>query len=254
MVSPKVLLNGAKVFLSTNSPAILTGLGITGTVATAVATGKAVWSLRDIDENITLKDIAGKWKTFIIPVVLASGTILCFIGLNTKYGRMLAAVTSLATLKEQELIDTKNSMNKLFKKGDVEKVKQENAKEVLARNPQPDEAFVIHTNNGNDLFFDPLSGRYFRSSMEHVQKGINEVNEQLNNGNFVALNELYQYWNIYEIDLGDILFMNPSSDPAYHLEILDIDLHQSHVTSKGEAAVVLQWRNDLETFFRKRME
>ena len=61
MVSPKVLLNGAKVFLSTNSPAILTGLGITGTVATAVATGKAVWSLRDIDENITLKDIAGKW-------------------------------------------------------------------------------------------------------------------------------------------------------------------------------------------------
>lgn len=254
MVSPKVLLNGAKVFLSTNSPAILTGLGITGTVATAAATGKAVWSLRDIEGDITLKDIKERWKTFIVPVALAGGTILCFVGLNSKYGRMLAAVTSLATLKEQELIDTKNSMNKLFKKGDVEKVEQENAKAVLARNPQPDESFVSHTGDGNDLFFDPLSGRYFRSSMEYVKQVINEVNEQLIDGNFVALNEIYQMWHIPEIDLGDILFVNPSSDPGYHMEILDIDLNQSHVSNKGEAAVVLKWRNDIESFFRKRTD
>ena len=171
MVNPKLLLNGAKVFLSTNSPAILTGLGITGVVATAVSTGKAVWAMRDVEGDISINDIKDRWKTFLVPIALAGGTILCFIGINNKYGRILAAVTSVATLKEQELLDTKNAMGKILKGGDVEKVKQASAKEMLARNPQPDERLIIQSGHGNDLFYDPLSGRYFRSSMEAIKKG-----------------------------------------------------------------------------------
>ena len=248
MVNPKLLLNGAKVFLSTNSPAILTGLGITGVVATAVSTGKAVWAMRDVEGDISINDIKDRWKTFLVPIALAGGTILCFIGINNKYGRILAAVTSVATLKEQELLDTKNAMGKILKGGDVEKVKQASAKEMLARNPQPDERLIIQSGHGNDLFYDPLSGRYFRSSMEAIKKGIKEVNEMLNNGNFVSISEVYNCWDIPGTELGDVVYLDPKTDPAFHLEILDIDLTQAHVTDKGEAAVVLEWRNDFNSF------
>lgn len=250
MINPKLMLSTGKAFLSMNSPAILTGLGITGVVATAFSTGKAVWSLRDVPFDVTLKDIKeqGLWKRFIIPVTIAGGTILCFIGINNRYGRIIAAVTSMATLREQELLDTKDAMGKILKKGDIEKIDQEKAKATLSRNPQPSEDLIIHTKYGNDLFFDSMSGRYFRSSMEHIVQGINNVNEMLNNGNFVSVNELYDEWGLPGIEFGDILYMNPQSDPAYHLEILDIDRSQAHVTDKGEAAVVLVWRNDLNSF------
>lgn len=252
MPNPKLLLNGAKTFLSMNSPSILTGLGITSGIVTGVSSAKAAWDIRGELEgkDVTIVEIfsEGRWKKFILPVGACVSTIACFIGINTKYGRLLAAATSVVTLREQELVDTKSAMGKILKKGDIEKINQEKAQTILARNPQPDENLIIHTKYGNDLFFDEMSGRYFRSSMEHVVQGINNVNEMLNNGNFVSVNELYEEWGLPGIELGDILYMNPQSDPAYHLEILDIDHSQAHVTDKGEAAVILKWRNDLNSF------
>jgi hypothetical protein len=87
----KTILQASEKFLIDNSPGILTGLGVAGTVTTAVLTGKAAyssaldiqaeWNTGGHKNNIPAKDkIALVWKNFIPPAAVGVVTIAAIIG------------------------------------------------------------------------------------------------------------------------------------------------------------------------------
>ena len=250
MANARLFLNGVKTALSMNSPSILTGLGITSAVVTGVSAAKAAWDIRgDLEEEkeVTIVWIfsEGRWKRLIVPVGSLIATIACFVGINTKYGRLLAAATSVVTLREQELVDTKSAMGKILKKGDVEKVNQEKAQTILARNPQPDESFIIHTGKGNDLFFDNESKLYFRCDMQHIDQTINDINAALLQGQELRTAEVYSGWGFVDPPgWCEHIWMIPEQDMGLPFRTLDVRHTQAHVTTKGEAATILEWPDD----------
>lgn len=256
MFNFKLLWNGLKTAASANSPGICTGVGSVATVATLIGSAKAAWDIRGElgDGEITIKDIIekGLWKKTIFPIGSAATACFCLFKMNDTLGRVIATGTAYITLREQNYTDQKNAMKKILKKGDFEKVKQEQAKDILARNPQPDEAFIQHTGYGNDLFFDPMTNTYFRATMEHVKSVINDINSENMLDNYpLSWGEVCSKWGFDGGRIAEYIYLHPQADPAYHFELLVVDLTQAHVTDKGEAAVIVDCQNDLNSdFFR----
>ena len=69
-------------------------------------------------------------------------------------------------------------------------IRDDICKEEIAKNPVIEKEVVL-TGCGNSLFYDPMSGRYFRSDIEHIKKAVNELNRHMIADMYVSLNEFF---------------------------------------------------------------
>ena len=69
---------------------------------------------------------------------------------------------------------------------------------------------IIDTGLGHILWYDPWSGRYFRASVESVQKIENLLNRRMLVAPemYVSVNDLYELLNIDRTKVGDLLGWN----------------------------------------------
>jgi hypothetical protein len=200
--------------IDANSPAILTGIGVAGvlsTIALAIkGTSSAAYvifeeeNLRGQEQYVPLtqrEKLELVWKFYIPTAASSILTIVAIIGSNHISTRRNAALLSLYSMADMALKEYQDKVAEMIGEKKEEKIRDEIAKDKLDNNPL-DGREVILTGKGTCLFFDTLSGRYFRSDLETVRKVQNDFNELLFNDMFLPLNDLYDMLGLEDTDMG----------------------------------------------------
>jgi hypothetical protein len=197
----------AEKYVADNSPHILTGIGVAGTLTTAVLTGKAsMKAARMIDsEQYNLHIHAGAnerheltnkekvllvWKLYIPPATLAVATVTSIVLANQIGTRRTAAMASAFV--------TANRMAEEYQKKVVEKLGETKESQIRSevnqerlRNDPVENKQIIITGGGNVLCYEPFTGRYFDSSMEDLKQAMNDTNYMVLNYGYASLSDFY---------------------------------------------------------------
>ena len=215
--------------LTRKSPEILTGIGIAGVITTTVLAVKATpKALRLIDEAEHKKAVAwnnenpdydngadrikltktetvkAAWKPYIPVVVTGVCSVACIIGANSVHLKRNAALATAYQLSTTAFNEYKEKVVETIGEKKEKVVRQNIAKDKVEKNPvSKTEVFV--TGNGTSLFYDPLSGRYFESDMNKVEKAVNSLNWSMNNGNepYISLTQLYDELGLSHTGVSD---------------------------------------------------
>lgn len=222
--------------ISKNSPHILTGLGCAGVLSTAILAVKATpKALAILDEETLYREqkhfiplkklevVKLTWKCYLPASFVGVASIGCIIGANTVHVRRSAALASLYALSESAFREYKTKVVQEIGKVKETKVRDEIAKDHIAKNP-PTSGNVIFTGNGDVLCYDKMSGRYFMSSYETLRQKVNDLNYRLRNEMSIPLNDFYYEIGLPSIDLGDLMEFNVEKgliEPSYSTQMSD---------------------------------
>lgn len=236
------LFNSVSTFTNRHAPEILTGLGIVGMVTTTVlavkATPKAIRILEEKKEkepDISKVEIVKScWKCYAPAVITGVVSIGCLIGASSVSARRYVALTTAYKLSETALSDYREKVVDTIGEKKEQTIRDKVAADIIQKKPVSNSEVFI-SGNGDSLCFDPMSSRYFTSSIEKIHKAVNEINRQMLQDicGSASLNEFYDELNIPRTEVGDILGWNTDN-------LLDIGI-SSHITDDGRPSVVIDY-------------
>lgn len=188
------LVKTADRALRSNSPGILTAMGVTGTLTTAYLATKAGMKharyMRDEGPNMSVKEETKLvWKFYIPPVLSASVTVASIVGASRVGSRRTAALTAAYSLSEKAFSEYKEKVIEKFGEGKERSVRDEIAQDRVTRDANVTKEILI--SGGNILCCELFTGRYFESDMERLRKAQNDLNNKLVNGVYASIDDFY---------------------------------------------------------------
>ena len=170
-------------FTKENSNAILTILAVMGFAVTAEelvrATIKAVKICEEKDIQDGKEIVRTVWKIYIPAAGFFLITTVAIIGNARLNAKKLATVTGLCAMNAKELKDFKDKAKEVIGPKKTEKMVDEIEKERLEKDTIPPEEDILKTGHGNQLFKEYLTGKYIRTSPEHVELVEERLNRQI---------------------------------------------------------------------------
>lgn len=201
------VLNKGSRFVTGNSPAILTAVGVVGIVGTVIVTYKATTKANKVLANeqyqrninrvtageaepLDRKDkIKLTWKCYAPAVGIASLSIAAVIGaqyINTKRAAALAAGYMLLNDKHEEY---RNKVEEMLGKKKAHDIDEAVAQDLQHRSG--DQTVTVHT--GDVLCQDALTMQYFSSNMERLRKAENDINASIVHGDQPSVSDLFAH-------------------------------------------------------------
>lgn len=238
------LVSNTRQFANKHSPEILTGIGIAGMITTTVlavrATPKALELLEEkknedwVDELSPLEVVKTAWKPYVPAAVTGIASVACLIGASSVNAKRNAALATAYKLSETALTEYREKVIETIGEKKEKTVRDKVAEERVKKNPVS-KSEVIVTNNGTTLCFDPISARYFKSSIDKIKRAENELNKQMLHdiSGYVSLNEFYDELGLDHTSVGDDLGWNVD-------RLIDISF-SSQLNDNGEPSVVLDY-------------
>lgn len=234
-------------FLSDNSPAILTGIAVAGTVTTAYLTGRATLKAAALiaeeeaqfdeefeDANTRREIIVDRfllcWKLYIPPVASGVATIACIIAVNQIGTRRAAALAAAYSLSEKAIEEYRAKVVEKIGEKKEKAYRTEIAQERITATPPESrlEDAVLIGDSMSVLCCDLFTGRYLLSDMETLRRASNDINFQVTHDYYASLSDFYDRiglehtsmsddfgWNIdklMELDFATVL--TPSGKPC----------------------------------------
>jgi Family of unknown function (DUF6353) len=218
--------------LDKNSTGILTGIGVTGTISTAILTGKASFKsaemiqkehLDRLGENVErlskdepigdVEDLTFKaklelvWPQFIPAVGTGAVTVLSIIMANRLASKEIAALAAAYTLSDRAFQDYKEKVVEKLGESKERTYRDELAQERVDKHPIGTSEIII-AGTGEVLCFDILTGRYFQSSVEKIRSAENKVNFEIVNNMYASLSSFYDEIGLPPTGMSDILGFN----------------------------------------------
>src|ERR1043165_5044121 len=213
----KNVLGAVEKFVTDNSPGILTGLGVAGAVTTAVLVGRTGFlvgmdastqyheALREgepLPEHLleTKYLIKTYWREFIPAGVSTAATVTCIIAANHIGSRRTAAIAAAFKLSEQLTEEYKERVVTALGNKKEEALRSELAKTRMDRTDGSD---LIIIAGAESVFYDELSGRFFKIEMEKVRKAVNDINYNINNYMHASLSDFYDMLGLSRTKFSD---------------------------------------------------
>lgn len=227
---------------SKHSPEILTGIGIAGMITTTVlavkATPKALKLMEDAqydkEEDLTVPEkVKATWKCYIPATLLGLASVGCLIGANSVNLRRKAALATAYKLSETALAEYKEKVIETVGEEKAKDIKSAIAKDKMEKNPVT-KSEVIITDKGESLFCDSISGRYFKSDMNTIEKAVNTINRRLLNEMSVSLTEFYSEIGLSPTSLSEELGWNMNEGQ------IEIDF-SSQITDDGRPCIYIEY-------------
>lgn len=202
------ILKRGETFLTQNASTILTGVGVAGTVATAVLSGKAAVKaeyimIHDADPDVTpttKERIQKTWMVYIPPVACGTLTITAIVVGHRLDAKKAAALAAAYSLSEKRFQDYKDKALERLGMNKEQAVRDELAQDMVNDHPLSKEVII---GNGNVLCFDAYSGRYFESSVEAIRQAVNTVNSYILDHQYASLSHLYDEIGLPPIGMSD---------------------------------------------------
>lgn len=210
------LARRAQLTIRENSPAILTALGVAGVASTAYLSSRAgyysaahtIHAQIEEGRNLTAKEkVELNWKKYIPVVLVAGGTIGFIIGAHNVSMRRNAALMSAVTLGETALREYRDKMVELAGANKDQKAIADIAKDDVEKNPPSEKEFVL-LKEGEQMFRDKYTGRYFMSTVDKIRKAENKINNQIIKHDYALLNDFYTEIGLESVDAGDEMGFN----------------------------------------------
>jgi hypothetical protein len=249
--------------LSKHSPEILTGLGIAGMITTTVlavkATPKALNAIEaekyrqnaelreeanekgyeeyaQIDKLTPMETVKVAWKPYIPAAITGTVSIACLIGASAVNNRRNAALATAYQLSTTALNEYKKEVVETIGEKKEKAIREKVAQKKVDENPTATREVVI-TGNGNVLFLEPVSMRYFTSDIETIRRIVNDLNYRLTCGmeEYISLSEFYDEIGLSHTRVSDDLGWNIGKDGP-----LKIDMPPT-TNDKGEPCLMLEY-------------
>lgn len=233
--------------ISDNSPVILTGMAVAGSLGSVVLAAKAgMRAQRELDDLLEeieagradedLLTFQGKLKTtwkFYIPAGLMTGaTVACVIGANSVNTRRNAAIMSAYSLTDKAFQEYKEKVAEKIGEKKEQEVRDDISKDRLEANP-PKENSVVVVGDGKQLCYDGMTGRYFQSDMQTIRKAVNDINQQCINEVYASQNDFYRLLDLDPVAIGEEVGWR--SD-----HMLDVS-YSSHITGEGVTCLAIDY-------------
>ena len=200
-----------------HTPEILMGFGIAGMLTTTVlavkATPKALKLIEEKKEELQTdkltvgETIKTTWKCYAAPLAIATVSTTCLIGsckVNNKRNAVLATAYKLAETAHKEYRD---KVIETIGEKKEQAIEAKVAQEKIKKDPVGSKEVII-TDRGNMLCYDSISGRYFKTDIDKVKRGVNEINRRMTYNMYVSLNEFYSEIGLKSTEIGDDLGWN----------------------------------------------
>lgn len=246
------------------SPEILIGLGVAGMITTTVLAVKATPKALELieaekrkqncdkdytDDRITklkpVEVVKTTWKCYIPAVVTGAVSIACLIGSNSVNARRNAALATAYKLSETALSEYKEKVVEEIGEQKEKIIREKINQDHVDKNPASKSTIVI-TNNGDTLCYDGVSGRYFKSSINTIEKAINNLNRTMNYDMYVSLSEFYDELGLEHTDVSDQLGWNLDDG------LLEIEF-DTRFADDGTPCITLEYRVSPRYDFSKLM-
>jgi Family of unknown function (DUF6353) len=191
-----VLSKRAGKLLADNSPLLLTAISVTGTIATAVLTGRASFKAARLLYETDLQDLPFRekveltWQLYIPAVGTGVLTVACVIAANRIGTRRAAAMAAAYSISERAFSEYKEKVIEKFSERKEQDIRDEIAQDRVTKNPVASREVII-TGMGKVLCCDTITGRYFESDMETLRKAQNDVNARIMNNMYASLHDFY---------------------------------------------------------------
>lgn len=234
-----------------NSPAILTAIGVTGTVSTAVLAARATYEASadlhamlaeqngdfgalDVIEDIPFRERARlTWKHYIPPVAVGATTIACIVGANRISSKRAATLVTAYSITERAFAEYKDKVVEQIGVNKEQKVRDSIAQDRILADPVGSREVII-TGNGKVLCYESYTARYFESDMETLRKAQNDINEQIHNEMYASLNDFNRLIGLPYAGLGEDLGW--STDKMLELQF------STSLSEDGRPCIVVGYR------------
>ena len=216
----KRTIKSAERVLTKYSPGILTGIGITGMIGATFmavkATPKALYLIETKKEEAEVEELASGetiktcWKCYIPAALTTVVSAACLIGASTVSAKRNAALATAYSISEAALREYQEKVVEVIGEKKEKAVRDAVAKDQIERDPVTKSEVVIIDSNSNTLCYEPLSGRYFKSTIDKIKKAEIKLDRQMIQEMYVSLNDFYWEIGLDGTDLGDKMGWNLS--------------------------------------------
>lgn len=214
-------------FLKKNSSTILTYLGVTGVIFTAITavkcTPKALTLIEKKKDELEVEKltigetIKATWKCYIPTAFVSLSTITCILGANVLSKRSQAALISAYSLLDRSFKEYKETTNDIYGKDADKKIREAIAKNNYSKLP-------FKVSDEKQLFFDMFSDRYFESSLMELYRAEYELNRGYAKFGYCCLNDFYDLIGIDRIEGGyDVGWSMDASNMFYGYDCIDFE-------------------------------
>lgn len=238
-----------------HSAAILTAVGITGTVTTAILTGRASFKAAEIiaeteeerfgsalEENTTLdvsvlstrERVMLVWPHFVPPVASGITTVVAIAFAHRINASKSAALAAAYGISEKAFGEYKEKVVEKLgvkKEGDL---KDELAQDRMKTNPIEGQKVLI-VGSGEVLCYDTASGRYFKSSMESIKRAENSVNYEILHHMYAPVSMFYDELGLPPTSFASQLGWNNEN-------IMELE-YTSTIAEDGQPCIVIDFKN-----------
>lgn len=226
------IFKAAQTFILRNSHHILTGLALLGvgtSVALSVRADRIMheWDIDEFKQLTKEQRIKLYARIYAPPAIAILTTGVCIVGAH-----------SISVRRESSLLLAYEGTRQMYDRyrSTVQERLGPEEKEIAtkaASKAQPAPRGTIVYGEGDCLFYDAYSGRYFKSTINKIDRVVNELNYTLLREMCVSLNEFYAGIGLEGISLGDQLGWNEQRQIEVH--------YGSRVTEEGRACIVLDF-------------
>lgn len=224
------ILNKLQILARNNSTAILTGVGVAGTVSTAILSARAsfqaakkfadleaILALSNLNEHgdpnvevvrLTAKErLSAAWVYYVPPIGVGAVTVTSIILANRVASREAATIMAAYALTEKTFTDYRDKVIEKLGSSKEAEIRDSVVEDHIRRNPVVSREVII-AGSGDVLCYDVLSGRYFESSKNEIERAENMVNGQIMDHMAASLSEFYDAVGLPPTGMSDTLGFN----------------------------------------------
>lgn len=213
------LINMGKQFTTHNAPAILTAVGIVGTVGTAYLTGKASFKAADkirdakieqftthegpITDKLQL-DLSAKekvkltWLMYLPAAGAGIGTITAIFMAQKINASRLAAMAGAYAISERAYNEYKEKVQEKFGIAKEANVRDEIAQDRVSSVFETGSFDFFNPMSGKVWVMEAYTGRPFPSTVEHVNQAVNTINHYIQREGSARMSDFYDEINRIE--------------------------------------------------------
>jgi hypothetical protein len=210
------LLRRTEKLVIDNSPALMTAVGVVGTLTTAYLSGRASYRMgqrfayedmeyleptpRNRKKEIFFEEKL--WKLYIPAMATAVLSVTAIVFANRVGSRRAAAMAVAYSVTEKAFEEYKDKIKERFGTAKEQSVRDELAQERITKDPVGGREVVL-AGNGDVLCYDLYTGRYFQSNHEVLRRAANDVNAQIIHEMSASLTDFYNAVGLKSTAISD---------------------------------------------------
>jgi hypothetical protein len=182
----KNIFKTIKPFMVKYQPEILMGMGIAGMIFSTVSAVKATQKAERMLLNRELLDPQTKltkmdtvkltWKYYIPTAISMAISVPCIVAGNRISNTRSMALAAAYTISETALQEYQDKTKEIVGDKKYEAIQESISSDKIQKTYPDGIQNITMIGDGDSLFFEPLSGRYFKTNWNRISKAANDLN------------------------------------------------------------------------------